>query len=259
MPHGTVVCPSCHASLRVSETGLACTTCSARYPQRRGFADFAPEIDSQGGLSQRFMENPAIARIYEGLFRPAFTRLGSKIRYADEDRFLSARFSPADVEAPILDLACGTGRYLRWIARQCPENGAIGLDLSFAMLQNAARALSDLGDRIALVRGSAQSLPFSDTSLAAVNCFGALHLFPDPSRAIAEIGRCVRSGGTLTCFTAVRVSGGRWARRQRLFSRLARFTFFEENELEADLDRSGLKLVEMQRWQMGLLVAARKR
>ena len=253
-----VVCPSCRSVLTAEGDALSCSTCQRRFPHSRGFLDFAPDVRSGGGLSQRIMENPAIAAIYERRFRPIFTRLGSKIRYADEDRFMSSRFKPAADEAPVLDLACGTGRYLRWIAERRPRGLAIGLDLSFAMLEIAGRGLADLEDRIALIRGSALCLPFADASLAAINCFGALHLFPDPKRALAEVSRCIRPDGSFTCFTAVRARRGRFDRRQRLFSRIAKFTFFEENELEADLDRAGLELVEMQRWQMGLLVAARR-
>jgi ubiquinone/menaquinone biosynthesis C-methylase UbiE len=65
------------------------------------------------------------------------------------------------------------------------------------MLDQARAVLPD----ILLVRASALALPFGDRSLAAVNCWNALQVLPAPDQVIAEVGRCLRPGGSLTVFT----------------------------------------------------------
>jgi ubiquinone/menaquinone biosynthesis C-methylase UbiE len=49
---------------------------------------------------------------------------------------------------------------------------------------------------------SASTLPFGDDTLGAVICWNALQAFPDDApAAIAEVGRCLREGGTFTILT----------------------------------------------------------
>ena len=69
------------------------------------------------------------------------------------------------------------------------------------------------------MRGDAQQLPLPDARFDLVNCCGALHLFPDPVRALAEAQRVLRPGGHIT-LSAVRRDEGRldeianrWRRR----------------------------------------------
>jgi len=163
------------------------------------------------------MESPAVARIYEVAFRPALTRLAGGPSYAREEAFLTAQLDPA--EGPILDLACGTGRYTRRLASRYPGRAVIGADLSASMLARAAAEGGAL-----YLRASAQALPFADACLGHVNCFGALHLFPDPPAALAEMGRCLAPGGGLTVLTASRVEGaGRPL--QRAFDRAVKLEF----------------------------------
>jgi len=155
-------------------------------------------------LGQRWMESAAVVRIYEGAFRPLVTRLVGGPTYAQEEAWLT-RWSRVAHAGPVLDVACGTGRYTRWLADRHGRT-TLGLDLSPPMLDAAERAgLTVLG-------ASAQALPLRDRSVAGLNCFGALHLFPDPLAALAEFGRVLVPGGGLTVFCGLRQEG----RLQRL-------------------------------------------
>lgn len=216
--------------------------------------DYAPEIARQPGLAQRFMESPAVAWMYERAFRPAFTRLGSSLRYADEARFLSEHVRPVD--GPLLDIACGTGRYTRWLAQRCEERQVIGLDLSLPMLRQALRTAGG-EERISFVRASALALPFADGAFGAVNCFAALHLFPDPSRALAEVGRVLRPGGSFTGMTACRVAGALRERAQGAFSKVAKFRFFDPDELRRAIEAARMEAVELELHGAVVLFSAR--
>lgn len=89
-----------------------------------------------------------------------------------------------------LDLACGSGRYLRLLG----ERGAsrtVGLDLSDAMLSRA-RPLCP-----ALVRGDLRALPLAAESFDVVVCGLAVGSVPEIDDAIREIARILRAGGEL--------------------------------------------------------------
>ena len=98
-----------------------------------------------------------------------------------------------EVDAPVLDLACGAGRHQRML---CDRGWwTVGLDLSPSLLR-AARA----EDRTApLVRADMRELPFADGSFAlVVNLFTSFGYFRDDAqhlRVLADVARVVRPGG----------------------------------------------------------------
>ena len=256
---GLFACPGCRGRLMGQDSRLRCAACGRDFPLREGIRDFCPQLGDSPGVSQRFMEAPAIASIYEGVFRPLFTRLGSSIRYGEEEAYLRRWCDPAP--GLVIDLACGTGRYTRWLARhRAAGHTVIGLDLSAAMLA-VARERSAVHGATGPVfaRASAQSLPIRDGAAGAVNCFGALHLFPDPFGAIGEISRALRPGGCFTCLTACKVETGGKAAVQRIFGRATSFRFFEDREIEERLRADGFELRDLSRSGMVLLFAAGKK
>ncbi|ACU53788.1 ubiquinone/menaquinone biosynthesis methyltransferase [Acidimicrobium ferrooxidans DSM 10331] len=90
--------------------------------------------------------------------------------------------------ARVLDLACGTGDFLRLLA----EEGAapIGLDLSGRML----REVPPHFDR---VQAAGESLPFRDESFDAVVTGFAVRNFASPEAVFSEVARVLRPGGAL--------------------------------------------------------------
>ena len=250
-------CPLCRAGLAPAGEGLACPVCGTAFPARESFLDFAPEIERQPGFAQRGLESPAVAAIYERWARPLLIRLASSIRYAEEESYLDGHF--AAVEGPVLDLGCGTGYFSRFLAGKVGARRVVGLDLSFAMLKRARREAFSAGlSDLSFVRGSALRLPFPDASLGAVNCSAALHLFPDPIKALSEVGRTLKSGGTFTCGTLRQLDGGFWRRRQATIARLLGVRFFEDAVFPKALERHGMRLVDCRRRRMVILLAARK-
>ena len=91
----------------------------------------------------------------------------------------------------ILEVGCGTGHWLE--ALQEPGRILAGLDLSAGMLARAK--LHAPG--VALIRGGAEHLPFSNSSFDRVFCINALHHFPDKPAFLANVRRLLRPGGTL--------------------------------------------------------------
>jgi ubiquinone/menaquinone biosynthesis C-methylase UbiE len=90
----------------------------------------------------------------------------------------------------ILDLACGTGRWLAHLVSQ-PGFSGVGIDCSAAMLRIAG-AKSSLADR--LVKGALEILPFSDASFDLALCSFALSHVHDLRPVIHELARVTNTG-----------------------------------------------------------------
>ena len=92
----------------------------------------------------------------------------------------------------LLDLGCGTGALTAQVLEQDHHRQVTGLDLSEQML---ARARACLGDRVNLVQGDSEHLPFPDQSFDVVYCCDSFHHYPDPAAVLAEVGRVLVPGG----------------------------------------------------------------
>lgn len=259
LPHRdrVFVCAACHQNLTEVDDALACIACSRRYERRGGFIDFAPDIARQPGLGQAFMETRRFVKQYESRARPNFMRLmgrnwNGSLTASDEDQYLRTHIAP--VKGPVLDLACGAGRWTQTVADIVGVDRVVGLDLSMAMLQACQRTLPDLR----CVRGSALALPFADGSLGAVNLSNALQVIPEPQRVIEEVGRCLRVGGTFTCLTYRRANTLFYGLLQRTFSWIVGVQAFREADLRAWVESAGMEVVDMSGPRLILLLTARR-
>lgn len=98
----------------------------------------------------------------------------------------------------VLDVATGTGRLPYFLLQEPSFNGrVVGLDASGKMLAQAQQKLRPYGDRAALVRQSAQDLPFAAGGFDGVTCLEALEFLPDAVAALQEMVRVLRPGGAL--------------------------------------------------------------
>jgi ubiquinone/menaquinone biosynthesis C-methylase UbiE len=97
--------------------------------------------------------------------------------------------------AALLDIGCGTGRFLYQAKQALPAIRAIGVDLSPAYLAEAARLLS--GRRgVTLIQAPGEALPLSEASVDAVVAIFLFHELPrDVRRAVAaEAARVLKPG-----------------------------------------------------------------
>lgn len=96
----------------------------------------------------------------------------------------------------ILDLATGTADLAIQIARTESSVRVVGLDPSERMMNigRSKLAKSDLADRVELVAGDAQSLPFERASFDGVCIAFGIRNVPDRLRALREMARVTRPG-----------------------------------------------------------------
>jgi SAM-dependent methyltransferase len=98
----------------------------------------------------------------------------------------------AKIKGRILDIACGTGRYMEEII----ENGrsVIGLDSSMEMLKNAVKKRVIKGR---LVQGDAFRLPFADEAFEGIIISRVFQHFKDPAPFLLEAKRVCRREGII--------------------------------------------------------------
>jgi ubiquinone/menaquinone biosynthesis C-methylase UbiE len=98
----------------------------------------------------------------------------------------------------LLDLACGTGRFLREVKTNYPRLYVTGVDLSRYYLDVARRELA-AWSRVRLVEAAAEAMPFAEAEFDVVTCIYLFHELPPRIRraVAAEIRRVLKPGGTL--------------------------------------------------------------
>jgi ubiquinone/menaquinone biosynthesis C-methylase UbiE len=98
----------------------------------------------------------------------------------------------------LLDVACGTGRFLREVKSNYPRLYVTGLDLSPHYLAVARRELEPWS-RSRFVEAAAEAMPFADAEFDVATCIYLFHELPPRIRrqVVAEIRRVLRPGGTV--------------------------------------------------------------
>jgi SAM-dependent methyltransferase len=175
---------------------------------RDGFLDLLGTADQAGpptGITQRLMRTALLPRVYERYWRPA---LGRALKgpagpsMAGEVR-LAVRLLELAPGRTALDVACGTGRFTRAFGAAVGPGGlAIGLDGARTML---TKAVAEGGpDTVAYLRADAVRVPLRESTVDAVCCFAALHMFAEPETALDSFARVLKPGGRIVLLTSAR-------------------------------------------------------
>lgn len=98
----------------------------------------------------------------------------------------------------LLDVACGTGRFLRAVRLAYPAMKLTGLDLSQAYLDEAQRHIKGLRPA-ELIAANAEAIPLPDASQDIVTTVFLFHELPPEvrRRVAAEMARVLKPGGLL--------------------------------------------------------------
>ena len=98
----------------------------------------------------------------------------------------------------VLDVACGTGRTLRFIRATLPKASLYGVDLSPAYLRKANQLLSEMpGELPQLAQANGESLPYLDNYFDGISSVFLFHELPPEARqrVIEECFRVTKPGG----------------------------------------------------------------
>ncbi len=124
---------------------------------------------------------------------------------ADHEHQFEAQLSPrntalrralADIAGHfgrLLELGCGSGRFLRAIAAARPDLETFGCDISPRLVAKAEAA----GGGVRYLMGSLTEAPIAPSCIDIVTMFDVLEHVTNPSAGIAEAARVLRPGGML--------------------------------------------------------------
>lgn len=122
----------------------------------------------------------------------------------------------------VLDVATGTGLVARALVERygC---AVVGLDQSLDMLAGARRALAArpaVAERVELVRGEAERLPFADAEFDHLTFTYLLRYVDDPAATLCELARVVRPGGRIATLEFGLPDPPVWRPLWRLYTRV---------------------------------------
>jgi demethylmenaquinone methyltransferase/2-methoxy-6-polyprenyl-1,4-benzoquinol methylase len=121
----------------------------------------------------------------------------------------------------VLDVASGTaGVALQLEARRGVR--VVGVDLTEEMLRQGHRrvAAAGRGQRVGLVTGRAEQLPFPDAHFDALTFTYLLRYVQDPQATLAELARVLRPGGTMASLEFYVPDGAVWGPAWWAYTRL---------------------------------------
>jgi SAM-dependent methyltransferase len=225
---------------------------------RDGYLDLLGEGDVvRPHVAHRAMQSRLMPPLYERVAHPLAMRmaLGLKAPGRREEQRIAIRMLGLSSGDRVLDVACGPGNFTRCFAEVAGEGLVVGLDASTTMLASAAHRTRSTN--VAYIRGDACTLPFRDSSYDAVSCFGAMHLFEQPLRALEEFVRVLAPGGRMALLTSCdsnpKVGGERSVAR-----RYGGWLMFRRDELTGALAEHGLVDIEQRVIRVAQFVSARK-
>lgn len=97
-----------------------------------------------------------------------------------------------------LDVGCGTGAFTQVIHDRCSPQQVDALDPAKDQIAYALRRLATPQVRFQI--GDAQSLPFADNEFDIAVMALVISFVPDPVKAITEMARVTRPGGTVAAY-----------------------------------------------------------
>ena len=160
------------------------------------------------------------------LFSPLperYDRLEALLSLGQNDRWRRQMVDKVVACGPglVLDVATGTAG----VALQLNSTTGcrvVGLDLTEAMLREGKRRVTAARkeDRIGLVVGNADRLPFPDSSFDALCFTYLLRYVPDPGATLRELARVVRPGGVIASLEFMRPPSRFWHACWVLYTRV---------------------------------------
>ena len=176
-------------------------------------------------MQQGAVRNPptSFARTLFAHLPPRYDRLAAVLSLGQDRRWRREMIDhvASGASGLVLDVATGPAGVARELARRTPAH-VVGIDLSVDMLGEGRRNVhaAGLDDRITLLLGQGERLPFPDASFDALTFTYLLRYVADPAATLVELARVVRPGGAVASLEFAVPSHWFWRAWWRLYTRV---------------------------------------
>jgi ubiquinone/menaquinone biosynthesis C-methylase UbiE len=154
-------------------------------------------------------QSDAISGIYENGWRQSFAWAGFPGEQTEWEYSMEYIRDAGCAGGVLLDVSCGSGLFTRRFAASGEFDHVVASDYSASMMkqtraycddnEETAKAVKD--GTLSFVKADVGRLPFATGSVDAVHAGAAMHCWPSPSAAVAEISRVLRPGGVFVAST----------------------------------------------------------
>jgi ubiquinone/menaquinone biosynthesis C-methylase UbiE len=152
----------------------------------------------------------------------------------------------------LLDVACGPGVVTAELAPQA--SAVVAFDATEQMLEKAKARCAKAGlTNVAFRAGDAENLPFHDAEFDGVVTRLAIHHFANPRRALDQMFRVLRPGGTAVIVDVVSSEDLRESNLHNAIERLrdpSHVRMLPASELDGSISGAGFDIIEHATWDM---------
>jgi ubiquinone/menaquinone biosynthesis C-methylase UbiE len=180
-------CCRCGGNAEVDEEAITCASCGESYAIRDGVVVVRDGVTANNEIARNFYNSPLWPKFR---FWERFMFLCNGGERRARNRIL--RYLPTGEGLKLLDVAIGDGGYLPWLS---PSWSIFGIDISSVQLEACKHRA--VGRDVCLTLGQAEDLPVRDGAFDACLSIGAFNYFSDPEKALREMARAVKPGGTI--------------------------------------------------------------
>ncbi|XP_031275008.1 uncharacterized methyltransferase At1g78140, chloroplastic [Pistacia vera] len=228
----------------IPRSSLQCNNCKKTYSGKETHFDLTAASGAKGygesmPLATEFFRTPLVSFLYERGWRQNFIWGGFP---GPEKEFeLMKDYLKPVLGGNIIDASCGSGMFSRLFAKSGLFSLVVALDYSENMLQQCFEFIKKEEnfpeENYVLVRADISRLPFASSSVDALHAGAAIHCWPSPSTAVAEISRVLRPGGVFVASTYILDGPFNFIPFVRLFRQnimqiSGSYAFLAERELE---------------------------
>ncbi|WGL60609.1 class I SAM-dependent methyltransferase [Pigmentibacter sp. JX0631] len=187
-------CPKCHCFLENSFdiNYYFCSQCKIKFKKNSFYLDLCLTNNSINKVTE------TAYKIYSKFYAPFALLVYIIIWHGNIFKHIKFFREILDYDKNILDIATGDGSLTSaalFSSKIKSASNLLVLDISKEMLEKAQVKFSK--KPVTFIRGDVNQLPFANSSIQAISCFGGFNSFPSGALAMKEISRCLNKNGIL--------------------------------------------------------------
>jgi ubiquinone/menaquinone biosynthesis C-methylase UbiE/uncharacterized protein YbaR (Trm112 family) len=192
-------CPTCKNTLSqrnekigdvIAPDELICTSCNKNYLNMDGYIDFLGEKGRILTSKREEIVRSFYAKFYSPLTNLMFLLCGG-VKNARREVLSRLDIKNDNI---VLETGMGAGENFPWLNRMAENLKFYGIDIQKQMMIHCMRNINRWNIKGEIYRADAEELPFRDEKFDVVFHLGAINLFSDKKKAIAEMIRVAKPG-----------------------------------------------------------------